>query len=108
MCGVRSNNNSIYCAPYRADHILKIDTIQGTVETLDNVEVPETGDDLWMSGALAPDNSIYYMPSSARRIMRLNPDNDSLSSVGDDHPNRMLRNSFKVSTILNSSFSDVV
>jgi hypothetical protein len=84
MCGVRSNNNSIYCAPYRADHILKIDTIQGTVETLDNVEVPETGDDLWASGALAPDNSIYYMPSSARRIMRLNPDNDSLSSVGDD------------------------
>jgi hypothetical protein len=84
MCGVRSNDNSIYCAPYRADHILKIDTIQGTVETLDNVEVPETGDDLWMSGAHAPDNSIYYMPASARRIMRLNPDNDSLSSVGDD------------------------
>jgi hypothetical protein len=84
QCGVRSNNNSIYCAPYRADHILKIDTIQGTVETLDNVEVPETGYDLWMSGALASDNSIYYMPCNARRIMRLNPDNDSLSSFGDD------------------------
>ena len=27
---------------------------------------------------------IYYMPARARRIMRLNPDNDSLSSVGDD------------------------
>jgi hypothetical protein len=37
-----------------------------------------------LSGALAPDNFIYYMPDCARRIMRLNPDNDSLSSVGDD------------------------
>jgi hypothetical protein len=85
QCGVLANNNSIYCAPSCAERILKIDTIQGTVETLDDVEVPETGDHLlWASGALAPDNHIYYMPASACRIMRLNPDNDSLSSVGDD------------------------
>jgi hypothetical protein len=84
MCGVLANNSSIYCAPHRADHILKIDTIRGTVETLDDVEVPETGYCLWVSGALAPDNHIYYMPYHARRIMKLNPDNDSLSSVGDD------------------------
>jgi hypothetical protein len=83
-CGVLANNSSIYCAPFGADHILKIDTIRGTVETLNDVELPETGDALWASGALAPDNSIYYMPFRARRIMRLNPDNDSLSSVGDD------------------------
>jgi hypothetical protein len=84
MCGVRSNNGRIYCAPYEADHILKIDTIQGTVETLDNVKLPETGMWLWQSGALATDNNIYYMPAFARRIMRLNPENDTLSSVGDD------------------------
>jgi hypothetical protein len=84
MCGVRANNSSIYCAPCLAEHILKIDTIQGTVETLDDVELPETGYDLWASGALAADNYIYYMPYCARRIMRLNPDNDTLSSVGDD------------------------
>jgi hypothetical protein len=83
-CGVLANNSSIYCAPFLADHILKIDTIQGTVETLDNVRLPETGINLWRSGALAQDNHIYYMPFNARRIMRLNPDNDSLSSVGDD------------------------
>jgi hypothetical protein len=84
MCGVLANTGSIYCAPFCAEHVLKIDTIQGTVETLDDVELPEIGDCLWESGALAPDNSIYFMPSKARRIMRLNPDNDSLSSVGDD------------------------
>jgi hypothetical protein len=84
MCGVRANTGSIYCAPFHAEHILKIDTIQGTVETLDNVRLPERGRGLWKSGALAPDNSIYYMPYNARRIMRLNPDNDTLSSVGND------------------------
>jgi len=83
-CGVRDNNGSIYCAPFQADHILKIKTNDDTVETLDDVELPETGRYLWASGALAPDNHIYYMPSAARRIMRLNPDNDTLSSVGDD------------------------
>jgi hypothetical protein len=87
QCGVRSNNCSFYWAPYCADHILKIDTIQGTVETLDDVELPETyrgSSGLWASGALAQDNDMYYMPAAAHRIMRLNPDNDSLSSVGDD------------------------
>jgi hypothetical protein len=82
--GVRANNGRIYCAPYCANHILKIDPIQGTVETLDDIEMPETGNFLWSSGALAPDNHIYYMPAGARRIMRLNPNNDTLSSVGDD------------------------
>jgi hypothetical protein len=82
-CGVRANTGSIYCAPYNSNqHILKINTNDGTVETLDNVELPETGDCLWSSGALATDNSIYYMPYCARRIMKLNPDNDTLSSVG--------------------------
>jgi hypothetical protein len=80
MCGVRANNGSIYCAPYRSNRILKINTNDGTVETLDNVEQPETGICLWASGALqlAQDKNIYYMPYDARRIMRLNPDNDSL------------------------------
>jgi hypothetical protein len=84
MCGVLANTGSIYCAPYYADHILKINTNDGTVETLDDVELPETGHFLWESGALAHDNTIYYMPYHARRIMKLNPDNDTLSSVGDD------------------------
>jgi hypothetical protein len=84
QCGVRANTGDIYCAPAQAEHILKIKTSDGTVETLDDVELPETGEYLWASGALATDSNIYYMPSCARRIMRLNPNNDSLSSVGDD------------------------
>jgi hypothetical protein len=82
-CGVLANTGSIYCAPHNADHILKIKTNDDTVETLDGVELPETGDYLWQSGALALDNHVYYMPYCVRRILRLNPDNDTLSSVGD-------------------------
>jgi hypothetical protein len=93
QCGVRANTGSIYCAPALAFHILKIHTNDDTVETLDNVELPETGVGLWESGALAPDNNIYYMPYNARRIMKLNPDNDSLSSDGDD----LRRGGFKYS-----------
>ena len=41
-------------------------TIDGTgVETLDDIELPETGGrKLWVSGALAQDTNIYYMPYS--------------------------------------------
>jgi hypothetical protein len=82
-CGVRAKNGSIYCAPYYAEQILKINTNDGTVETLDDVELPQTGGALWASGALAQDNFIYYMPDHARRIMKLNSHNDTLSSVGE-------------------------
>jgi hypothetical protein len=83
-CGVRDNTGNIYCTPYLAFHILKIKTNDDTVETLDDVELPEPGRGLWQSGALATDDRIYFMPYDAHRIMRLNPDNDTLSSVGDD------------------------
>jgi hypothetical protein len=33
MCGVLANNSSIYCAPLNAEHILKININDGTVQT---------------------------------------------------------------------------
>ena len=42
------------------ESILKIDTIDGMVETLDNVRLPETGEWLWESGALAADTNMIY------------------------------------------------
>mmetsp|Transcript_18930 Transcript_18930/g.28776 ORF Transcript_18930/g.28776 Transcript_18930/m.28776 type:complete len:113 (+) Transcript_18930:190-528(+) len=57
--GVLANNSRIYCAPACAEHILKINTNDGTVETLNDVELPETGYFLcWASGALATDNNM--------------------------------------------------
>ena len=40
-------------------------------------------DSLW-SGALALDGGIYFMPFYARRTLKLDPPNDSVSIVGDD------------------------
>jgi hypothetical protein len=85
LCGVLADNGCIYCIPFGhrgSNQILKIDSINGTVTLLD-VRLPETGTALWYSGALAIDGCIYFMPFNARLILKLNPDNDSVASVGD-------------------------
>jgi hypothetical protein len=77
--GVLAGNGCIYCLPFfycRHFGILKIDTINGSVETL-HVELPEgEGDAIasWAPSALAIDGCIYFMPSEARRILKLNPE----------------------------------
>ncbi len=38
----------------------------------------------WISGAIAFDNCIYFMPYNARRVLRLDPEDETVSSVGDD------------------------
>jgi hypothetical protein len=83
VCGVLANNGCIYCIPsgHRgSNQILKIDSINGTVTLLD----AETGPGFWDSGALAIDGCIYFMPLNATHILKLNPENDSVASVGDD------------------------
>ena len=85
VCGVLADNGCIYCIPsgHRgSNQILKIDSINGTVTLLD-VGLPETGPGLWISGALAIDGCIYFMPLNATHILKLNPENDSVASVGD-------------------------
>ncbi len=42
------------------------------------------GDDRWLCGALADDRCIYCLPFNARRILKIDPSNDTVSSVGDD------------------------
>ena len=82
MCGVLANNGCIYCIPsgHRgSNQILKIDSINGTVTLLD----AETGPGFWDSGALAIDGCIYFMPLNATHMLKLNPENDSVASVGD-------------------------
>ncbi len=87
--GVRANNSNIYCAPCNCDEILKIDTIRETVETISDAQGQlDRGDisrkDMWMSGVLAKDNLIYFMPCGASQILRLNPKDDTFSKIGYD------------------------
>ena len=88
-CGVLAGNGCNYCLPsgtIPACGVLKIDTINGTVEILD-IELPETFEEEelagWSSGALAIDGCIYFMPLYAIRILKLNPEDDTVTRVGD-------------------------
>ena len=54
---VLANNGCIYCPPSQSNRILKIDTINGTVTTTENLH-----DGSWASGSLPIDEFIYFMP----------------------------------------------
>ena len=84
--GDLANNGCIYCVPAdRFAQILNVDTINGTTTVLD-VQMPEPNKiERWFSGALALDGCIYFMPYNARRILKLDPENDSVCCVGDDY-----------------------
>ena len=85
--GTMTDSGIIYCIPcYNSDHgILKIDTNTDTVTELDVNILPEQGHEMWESCATALNGCIYFMPQRARRIMKLDPNNnDAMSSVGDD------------------------
>lgn len=86
--GVLCNNGCIYSIRFgspNAGHILKIDSIKGEV-SLFNIRLPEPGVMLWGPGALGLDGCIYYMPAYARRILKFNPEDHAVTSVGDQIP----------------------
>ena len=86
--GAVTDSGVIYCPPYGSDSlcgILKIDTNTDTVTELDRNLLPERGFGMWRTCATAIDGCIYFMPHDARRIMKLDPNNnDATTSVGDD------------------------
>jgi hypothetical protein len=84
--GVLPNNGSIYCVSADGPaQILKIGTIRDTTAVRDVQGMPEPNMiGRRMSGALALDGCIYFMPCNARRILKLDTENDSVCYVGDD------------------------
>ena len=92
--GAITESGIIYCIPvdsgrrriYSSRHgILKIDTNTDNVTELDANLLPERGVWMWLSCAAALDGCIYFMPCMARRIMKLDPNNnDAMTSVGVD------------------------
>ena len=94
--GVLASNGCIYCLPLDplVHSILKINTQERIVSTVkmrleatkEKANVEETWF-LFASGVLADDGCIYYMPAFGEYILRLDPTNDSLSSVGPSFGN---------------------
>ena len=97
--GAMTASGVIYCPSAMMNSnrgILKIDTNTDTsIELNANLlpesnlllEEPEEGmcEGMWGSCAVALDGCIYFMPATARGIMKLDPNiGDAISSVGDD------------------------
>ena len=85
--GAMTDSGIIYCLPSFNGHgILKIDTnTTDMVTELNRNLLPEQGDSMWESCAVALDGCLYCMPSDARRIMKLDLNNSvAMTSVGDD------------------------
>ena len=74
------------------------------METLDDVEHPEEA--FWNSGALATDNSIYYMSAGSYHIIILNPDKNRLSSVRDGLGGRY--NNYSGTVVVDDDFLYVI
>ena len=83
--GVLANNGCMYCLPLdESAQIRKLDTIHSTTTVLD-VQLPDPNMIMrWISGALAFDGCIYFMPFNAHRILKLDLNKDSVCCVGDN------------------------
>ena len=81
--GVMADSGVIYCIPYNYDKVMKIDTNvrennnNGNVTIID-AKLPEEGNAKWMSGATSKiGGCIYCMPHNAKKILKINPKDDS-------------------------------
>lgn len=63
----------VYCAPYNNDKILKIDSHNRTIETLDNITLDNTMTGKYVNGVLSENGLIYFAPHNSKSILEINP-----------------------------------
>ncbi len=85
-CGVLAKNRCIYCPLFtsRIKRMLKINTFSDAVETIDlQLQLQLSTDGFWLSGAVARDDCLYYLPWSddTKDILRVDRDTDTLSLI---------------------------
>jgi thiol-disulfide isomerase/thioredoxin len=76
--GVLAPNNSIYCLPYTATNVLKIDTVNDTLSTIGTL----SGSAKWYGGVLTPSGNIYAVPQNSTSILKINTNNDNVTTFG--------------------------
>ncbi|OLP85443.1 hypothetical protein AK812_SmicGene33571 [Symbiodinium microadriaticum] len=83
MDGALAANGCLYCQPWCASHVLKIDTRNGSVELIG----PDLGwaPDKYRAAVVATDGVIYCPPHSARRVMKVEIATDTVSFIGPDY-----------------------
>jgi hypothetical protein len=70
---------AIYCIPWNADYILKIETSTDTLSTFGSFG---SNDTLWSHGVLAGNGKIYGIPYGSASVLKIDPLTDSATTFG--------------------------
>lgn len=82
--GVYDLNGKIYCAPYNADCILIIDTVNKEVDILGQNAFDTTKTQKYTRGTYCPlNNKIYFAPHNTNKILEINPKNNKIEFYED-------------------------
>ena len=98
--GVLAENGYIYCIPYCANYVLKIDTNYGseTYGKLSKIEFEITKEGVggnysynyWKGGVLAPNGIIYCAPCNSSYILKIDTRTDTVSYMNDEFVSGLL------------------
>jgi len=107
--GILAVNGYIYCAPDHADSVLKIDTnpdpdcCSPNYPLVSKIGKPFTcrNNGNWISGTIAMNGKLYFMPFRASHILEVDPYDDSVMMVGPDLGNSLTRKYYKTIGALN-------
>lgn len=82
--GKKSSNGdaAIYCPPSNAEFVLKV-SLDGS-DRVEEIGPPLTeGQNKWYGGIVGVDGCVYAPPYTAKGVLRVNPENDSVEVLGD-------------------------
>lgn len=81
-CGFLGRDGNIYCPPWCASHVLRINTATDEVELIG----PDFSgvDDKWREGVLGKDGAIYCLPWAAPFVLKIDTTTGEVDMVGPD------------------------
>ena len=84
--GALANNGNIYCSPFNASSILKINTNTDTFSTFGNIQYDDLYDEKYRDTVLSDNGMIYGIPSKGKTsVLKLNPNNDTYTTFGNKY-----------------------
>ena len=76
-------NGKLYCAPFTASKVLRIDPATDATELIGDV-LESSGNIRWSGIAAEADGNLYCSPHNASRVLRIEPATDATELIGDD------------------------
>ncbi|GKT36018.1 hypothetical protein ADUPG1_009059, partial [Aduncisulcus paluster] len=76
------DGQTIYTIPDSSSHILSID-VSASIPVMKKLNIDLDGSDMFSDGILASNNCIYYLPTSAGPILKVNVFTEEYSFIGD-------------------------